>query len=195
MDSTGLSRREFVRSTGLAAAAVGFGGAIGIDSDPARATSANSSALSDYERYDGTSCSRLYGLELEQSGQAVALRNIPVWEFREGMAAVYCWNGCEAEGWFGRVYLQSSNPRVVTADGARHDLDLVSVVRIGKVVGKWPGLSSLCNDAGSSPQISQNEFVGMLNSIPKDSPDHVTGRSSAGNEETLLLQRTHRFLR
>ena len=53
MDSTGLSRREFVRSTGLAAAAVSFGGAIGIDSDPARATSANSSALSDYERYDG----------------------------------------------------------------------------------------------------------------------------------------------
>ena len=53
MDSTGLSRREFVRSTGLAAAAVGFGGAIGIDSDPARATSANSSALLDYERYDG----------------------------------------------------------------------------------------------------------------------------------------------
>jgi len=78
----------------------------------------------------------------------VVSRNIPVWEFREGMAAVNCWNGCEAEGWFGRVYLQSSNPRVVTADGARHDLDLVSVVRIGKVVGKWPGLSSLCNDAG-----------------------------------------------
>ena len=42
-----------MRSTGLAAAAVGFGGAIGIGSDPARATSANSSALSDYERYDG----------------------------------------------------------------------------------------------------------------------------------------------
>jgi amidase len=53
MDSTGLSRREFVRSTGLAAAAVGFGGAIDLGSDPARATSANSSALSDYERYDG----------------------------------------------------------------------------------------------------------------------------------------------
>ena len=53
MDSTGLSRREFVRKTGLAAAAVGFGGAIDLGSDPARATSANSSALSDYERYDG----------------------------------------------------------------------------------------------------------------------------------------------
>jgi hypothetical protein len=43
---------EFVRSTGLAAAAVGFGGAIDLGSDPSRATSANSSALSDYERYD-----------------------------------------------------------------------------------------------------------------------------------------------
>jgi hypothetical protein len=49
MDSTGLSRREFVRSTRLAAAAVGFGGAIGLGSDLARATSANSSALSDYD--------------------------------------------------------------------------------------------------------------------------------------------------
>ena len=54
MDSTGLSRREFVRKTGLAAAAVGFGGAIDLGSDPARATSANNSALSDYERYDGS---------------------------------------------------------------------------------------------------------------------------------------------
>ena len=54
MDSTGLSRREFVRKTGLAAAAVGFGGSIDLGSDPARATSANSSALSDYERYDGS---------------------------------------------------------------------------------------------------------------------------------------------
>jgi hypothetical protein len=53
MDSTGFSLREFVRTIGLAAAAVGFGGAIGIDSDPARATSVNSGALSDYERYDG----------------------------------------------------------------------------------------------------------------------------------------------
>lgn len=80
----------------------------------------------------------IYGLELEQVGQSVVLRNIPVWEFREGMAAVYCWNGWEAEGWFGRVYLEPSKARVVTVDGTRHDLDLVSVVRIGKVVGRWP---------------------------------------------------------
>jgi hypothetical protein len=25
--------------------------------------------------------------------------------------------------------------------------------------------------------LRQNQFVGMLNSIPKDSPDHMTGRS------------------
>jgi hypothetical protein len=59
MDSTGLSRREFVRSTGLAAAAVGFGGAIDLVSDQARATSANSSFLSDYERYDGIGLAEL----------------------------------------------------------------------------------------------------------------------------------------
>ena len=59
MDSTGLSRREFVRSTGLAAAAVGFGGAIDLVSDTARATSSNSSALSDYERYDGIGLAEL----------------------------------------------------------------------------------------------------------------------------------------
>jgi hypothetical protein len=57
----------------------------------------------------------IYGLELDATGQSVVLRNIPVWEFREGMAAVYCWNGWEAEGWFGRVYLQADKARVVTA--------------------------------------------------------------------------------
>jgi hypothetical protein len=80
----------------------------------------------------------IYGLELEATGQSVVLRNIPFWEFREGMAAVYCWNGWEAEGWFGRVYLQADKARVITADGIRHDLDLLNVVRIGKVVGRWP---------------------------------------------------------
>jgi hypothetical protein len=80
----------------------------------------------------------IYGLELDEAGQSVVLRNIPVWEFREGMAAVYCWNGWEAEGWFGRVCLQTSTARVVTADGERHDLDLTSVVRIGKLIGQWP---------------------------------------------------------
>jgi hypothetical protein len=80
----------------------------------------------------------IYGLELDATRQSVVLRNIPLWEFREGVAAVYCWNGCEAEGWFGRVYLQATTARVVTADGTRHDLDLLSVVRIGKVVRRWP---------------------------------------------------------
>lgn len=80
----------------------------------------------------------IYGLELEESGQSVVLRNIPMWEFREGVAAVYCWNGCEAVGWFGRVSLEPSHPRVVTPDCERHDLDLLCVVRIGKLVGRWP---------------------------------------------------------
>jgi len=80
----------------------------------------------------------IYALELDASGQSIVLRNIPVWEFREGLAAVYCWNGWEAEGWFGRVNLTSSKARVLTSDGARHDLDLPNVVRIGKVVGRWP---------------------------------------------------------
>jgi hypothetical protein len=80
----------------------------------------------------------IYGMELDQAGQSVVLRNIPAWEFREGMAAIYCWNGWEAEGWFGRVHLQETEARVVTPNGDRHDLDLVSVVRIGKLVARWP---------------------------------------------------------
>ena len=80
----------------------------------------------------------IYGLELEGSGQSVVLRNIPAWEFREGMAAVYCWNGWEAEGWFGRAYLEPSRARVVTPDGQRHELDPANIVRIGKIIGRWP---------------------------------------------------------
>ena len=79
----------------------------------------------------------IYALELEASKESVVLRNIPPWEFREGQAAVYCWNGWEAEGWYGRVNLKPARARVVTPDGERHDLDLLSVVRIGKVVGRW----------------------------------------------------------
>lgn len=81
----------------------------------------------------------IYALELECADECVVLRNIPAWEFREGQAAVYCWNGWEAQGWFGRVYLQPSKARVVTPDGQRHDLDVLNVVRIGKLVGRWPG--------------------------------------------------------
>jgi hypothetical protein len=80
----------------------------------------------------------IYALEVERSGQSIVFRNIPPWEFQEGEAAVYCWNGWEAQGWFGRVYLAPLKTRVVTADGAQHDLDLQNVVRIGKLVGKWP---------------------------------------------------------
>lgn len=81
----------------------------------------------------------IYALELEASGESVVLRNIPAWEFREGQAAVYCWNGWEAEGWFGTVHLQASKARVITDDGQRHDLDVINVVRIGKLVGRWTG--------------------------------------------------------
>ena len=80
----------------------------------------------------------IYALELERSAQSIVFRNIPPWEFREGEAAVYCWNGWESQGWFGRVYLQPSRARIITADGERHDLDSVNIVRIGKVVGRWP---------------------------------------------------------
>jgi hypothetical protein len=80
----------------------------------------------------------IYALELEQSGQSIVFRNIPPWEFHEGQAAVYCWNGWEAQGWFGHTYLQPMRARIITADGERHDLDPVNVVRIGKVIGKWP---------------------------------------------------------
>ena len=80
----------------------------------------------------------IYALELEGLGRSVVLRNIPPWEFREGNATVYCWNGWEGRGWFGRVYLQPSRARVVTPDGQRHDLDMLNVVRIGKLVARWP---------------------------------------------------------
>jgi len=79
----------------------------------------------------------IYALELEQSGQSIVFRNIPPWEFTEGEAAVYCWNGWEAQGWFGRASLQPARARIIMADGERHDLDPVNVVRIGKVVGRW----------------------------------------------------------
>lgn len=80
----------------------------------------------------------IYALELEEMCRSVVLRNIAPWEFREGNAAVYCWNGWEGKGWFGRVYLQPAKARVVTPDGQRHDLDMLNVVRIGKFVARWP---------------------------------------------------------
>jgi hypothetical protein len=82
----------------------------------------------------------VYALELASTGQAVVFRNVPPWEFREGPAAAYCWNGWESQGWFGQLRLQSSSARLVTADGVCHDLEPVNLVRIGKVVGRWPPL-------------------------------------------------------
>jgi hypothetical protein len=80
----------------------------------------------------------IYGLELEGVGQSIVLRNIPPWEFREGQAAVYCWNGWEAQGWFGQVRFTPIKVIVVTPDGQRHESDSVNIVRIGKIIGRWP---------------------------------------------------------
>ncbi len=79
----------------------------------------------------------VFALEIESTCTSVVLRVIAPWEFREGRAAVYCWNGWEAQAWFGRVCLQPK-AYVVTADGQRHNLELPNVMRIGKVVGQWP---------------------------------------------------------
>lgn len=80
----------------------------------------------------------IYALELAEKDQCIVFRNIPPWEFGEGMAAVYCWNGYEARGWFGRVRLVHMRAEVVIADGQRRELDPADIVRIGKVVGRWP---------------------------------------------------------
>lgn len=80
----------------------------------------------------------IYALEMEGVGQSIVFRNIPPWEFREGPAAVYCWNGWEARGLFGRVQLAALNAAVVTPDGQRHQLDPANIVRIGKIIGRWP---------------------------------------------------------
>jgi amidase len=53
MDSNGINRRAFMRRSGLAAAALAFGRALGRDADPAPVASAASDPFSDYERYDG----------------------------------------------------------------------------------------------------------------------------------------------
>lgn len=80
----------------------------------------------------------IYALELEGLDKALVFRNIPVWEFREGKAAVYCWNGWEGRGWFGRVRLNPPKASVATPDGENHGLELESVVRIGRIIGRWP---------------------------------------------------------
>ena len=80
----------------------------------------------------------VYALELEGAERCIVFRNIANWAFREGQAAVYCWNGWNAEGWFGRVRLRPEHAVVVTPDGQRHEVDLLSVVRIGRVIGRWP---------------------------------------------------------
>jgi hypothetical protein len=47
----------------------------------------------------------IYGLELKAPASRSCYGTFPVWEFREGMAAVYCWNGLGSgrSGWFRAV--------------------------------------------------------------------------------------------
>jgi hypothetical protein len=80
----------------------------------------------------------IYALEFEGAGQSLVFHNIPPWEFRGGQAAVYCWNGWDTQGWFGHLHLASLEAVVVTPDGQRHELDPVNIVRIGKIIGRWP---------------------------------------------------------
>jgi len=94
----------------------------------------------------------IYALELNSFGYSIVFRNVPAWEFREGAAAVYSWNGWEARGLFGRVRLTPLQAVVMTPDGHRHELDLVNVVRIGKTIGRWPQDPPF----DSSPQASQS---------------------------------------
>ena len=77
-------------------------------------------------------------MELESTGTSVVLRQVQPWEFNQGKAAVYCWNGYEGQGWFGKICLQPFKPYVLTPDGRRHELDLSTITRIGKVIGYWP---------------------------------------------------------
>jgi hypothetical protein len=79
----------------------------------------------------------IYAMEIEGTHQCVVFHNIPAWEFREGEAALYAWDGCEAKGWFGRVMLLPLAAIVITTDGTRHRLDPETIVRIGKVIGRW----------------------------------------------------------
>jgi hypothetical protein len=79
----------------------------------------------------------IYAMEIEGVEQCVVFRDIPAWEFREGEAALYSWNGSEAKGWYGQVMLLGLTAVVVTIDGTRHRLDPETIVRIGKVIGRW----------------------------------------------------------
>ena len=62
MKRYGLNRIESQRARAsyrVGSSRCGFGGAIDLVSDPAKVTSANSSALLDYERYDGIGLAEL----------------------------------------------------------------------------------------------------------------------------------------
>jgi hypothetical protein len=80
---------------------------------------------------------QIYALELESTSKFAVFRQVQPWEFWEGMAVIYFWDGNESKSWYGHVRLQPV-PSVLTADGKRHELDLSNITRIGQVIGFWP---------------------------------------------------------
>ncbi len=73
MDSNGLSRREFLRTTGLTAAVVAAGGFISLGRDSARASAAGRTTLPDYDRYDGIGLAGLVKARQASSGELLEL--------------------------------------------------------------------------------------------------------------------------
>ncbi len=92
----------------------------------------------------------IYALEFDSTGASVVFRQVQPWEFVEGKAVVYCWNGFEGQGWFGKVCLQPFKPYVLTPDGQRHELDLSNITRLGKVIGRWPEEAGELKDTGET---------------------------------------------
>jgi amidase len=162
MDSTGLSRREFVRSTGLAAAAVGFGRAIGIGSDPARATSANSSALSDYERYDGTGLAEL-----------VKAREVSAGELLEAAVA--------------RV--EQHNPTINAVVNRMYD-QAKAAIAAGLPSGPFTGVPYLLKDIGSfyAGTVTTLGSSAFRNFIPDHDSEMVVRLKKAG---LVIFGKTH----
>lgn len=85
----------------------------------------------------------IYAMEVEGMDRCVVFRNVAPWEFRTGQAAIYCWNGWEAVGWFGEVNMGVETAAITTLDGKRQELSASTVVRIGKKIANWDGEPSV----------------------------------------------------
>ena len=73
MDPKGLSRREFLRTTGMAAAAITASGATSLASEAGPATSASRTALPDYDRYDGIGLAGLVKARQVSAGELLEM--------------------------------------------------------------------------------------------------------------------------